>query len=83
MMFHNTEKVETGHGNAQQILFVGRTTASKSLKEAGFVFLLHKLVFIVSRVDWCARIWLNVRIFFSKRICDRKRAEEPRVISGT
>jgi len=34
----------------------------KSLKEAGFVFLLHKLVFIVSYVDWCARIRLNVRI---------------------
>ena len=26
------------------------------------LFLLHKLVFIVARVDWCARIWLNVRI---------------------
>jgi len=58
MMFHNTEKTETHHGNASQILFVARTTTSKSLKEAGFVFLLHKLVFIVSRVDWYARIRL-------------------------
>jgi len=54
-MFHNTEKTETRHGNAPQILFGPRTTMPKSLKEAGFVFLLHKLVFIVSRVDWmCA-----------------------------
>ena len=59
-MFHNTEKTETRHGNAPQILFGARTTTPKSLKEA--VFLLNKLVFIVSRVDWCARIRLNVRI---------------------
>jgi len=51
MMFHNTEKRETRHGNAPQIFFVARTTTPKSLKEAGFVFLLHKLVFTVSRVD--------------------------------
>jgi len=51
MAFHNTETTETRHGNAPQILFVARTTTPKSLKEAGFVFLLHKLVFIVSRVD--------------------------------
>jgi len=51
MMFHNTEKTETRHGNTPQILVVARTTTPKSLKEAGFVFLLHKLVFIVSRVD--------------------------------
>jgi len=61
-MFHNTEKTETRHGNAPQILFVARTTTPKSLKEADVVFLLHKRVFIVSRVDWCARIRLNVRI---------------------
>jgi len=61
-MFHNTEKTETRHGNAPQIIFVARTTTPKSLKEAGFVYLLHKLVFIVSRVDWCARIRLNVRV---------------------
>jgi len=51
MMFHNTEKTETRHGNAPQTLFGARTTTPKSLKEAGFVFLFHKLVFIVSRVD--------------------------------
>jgi len=45
-----------------QILFVARTTTPKSLKEAGFVFLLHKFVCIVSRVDWCARVRLNERI---------------------
>jgi len=61
-MFHNIEKAETRHGNAPQILFGARTTAPKSLKEAGFVFLLHKFLFIVSRVDWCARIRLNERI---------------------
>ena len=48
---HNTEKTEACHGNAPQIFFVARTTTPKSLKEAGHVFLLHKLVFIVSRVD--------------------------------
>jgi len=37
MMFHNTEKTETCHGNAPQILFVARTTTPKSLKEADFV----------------------------------------------
>jgi len=62
MMFHNSEKTETRHGNAPLILFGARTTTPKSLKEAGFVFLLHKLVFIVSRVDWCARIRHNVLI---------------------
>jgi len=48
IMFHNTE---TRHGNATQILLVARTTTSKSLKEAGFDFLLHKFVLIVPRVD--------------------------------
>jgi len=51
MMFHNTEKTKTRHGNAPQVLFVARTTTPKSLKEAGFIFLLNKLAFIVSRVD--------------------------------
>jgi len=51
MMFYNTEKRETRHGNALQILCVARTTMPKSLKEVGFVFLLHKLAFTVSRVD--------------------------------
>jgi len=51
MMFHNTEMTETRHGNAPQTLFGARTTTPKSLKEAGFVVLLHKLVFIVSHVD--------------------------------
>jgi len=51
MMFHNTEKTGTRHGNAPQTLFGARTTTSKSLKKTGFVFLLHKLVFIVSLVD--------------------------------
>jgi len=51
MMFRRTEKTGTRHDIAPQILFGARTTAPKSLKEAGFVFLLHKLVFIVSRVE--------------------------------
>jgi len=50
MMFHNTEETNSS-GISPQTLFVARTTTTKSLKEAGFVFLLHKLVFIVSRVD--------------------------------
>jgi len=62
MMLHNTEKTETRHGNAPKILFLATTTTPKSLKEAGFAFLFHKLVFIVSRVDWRAQIRLNVRI---------------------
>jgi len=51
MMFHNTEKTGTRHGNAPQILFGARTTTPKLLKEAGFVFILRQLVLIVSRVD--------------------------------
>jgi len=50
MMFHNTENTETCHGTVQ-ILFVARTTMAKSLAEADFVFLLHKLVLNVSLVD--------------------------------
>ena len=50
-MFHHTEKTETRHGNASQVLFVARTTTMKHLTEAGFDFVLHKLVFIVSLVD--------------------------------
>jgi len=50
-VFRNTEKTETCHGNAPQILFGTRTTTVKSLKKVGFVFLLHKLLFIVSRID--------------------------------
>ena len=61
-MFRNTEKTETCHGNAPQILFSAGIPTPKSLKEADFVFTFHKLVFIVSRVDWCARIRLNVPI---------------------
>jgi len=59
-MFHNTEKTETRHGNVPQILFGARTTTPKSLEEADFAFLLHKLVFIVSRV--CTRMRLTVLI---------------------
>jgi len=29
MMFHNTEKTETSHGNVPQVLFVARTTMAK------------------------------------------------------
>ena len=61
-MFHNTEKTEPRHGNAPQILFGARTTTPKSLREAGFVFLPHKVVLVVSSVDWCARIRLTVHI---------------------
>jgi len=50
-MFHNTEKAETRHGNAPQMLFVATTSRPKSLIGTGFVFLLHKNVLIVSRVD--------------------------------
>jgi len=51
MLFHNTEKTETRHGNASQVSFVARTTTAKYLTEAGFDFVLHKVVFIVSLVD--------------------------------
>jgi len=51
MMFHNVEKTETRHTNAPQVLFGARITTPKPLNEVGFVFFLHKLVFIVSRVD--------------------------------
>ena len=39
-----------------------RSRWNENVVEAGFVFLLHKLLSIVSLVDWCARIRLNVRI---------------------
>ena len=39
MVFHNTEKAETCHGNLPQVLFVARTAMAKELTEAGFVFL--------------------------------------------
>jgi len=29
MLFHDTEKTETLHGNAPQVLFVARTTTAK------------------------------------------------------
>jgi len=29
MMFHNTEKTETCHGNAPQVLFVARVTMAE------------------------------------------------------
>jgi len=29
MMFHNTEKTETGHGNVTQVLFVAWITMAK------------------------------------------------------
>ena len=86
MMFHNTEKTETRHENASQISFGARTTTPKSLKEAGFVFLLHKLAFIVSRVDWCVRTADMTKCehcLIRKGICDWKHAEEPREINGT
>jgi len=51
MMFHNIEKTETCHGNVPQVLFVARITMAKWFTEADFVFLLHKLVLNVSRVD--------------------------------
>ena len=51
MMFHNTEKTETRRGDAPLVLFVARTTIAKWLIEAGFAFLLHKLVFVVSLVS--------------------------------
>ena len=43
-MIRNTEKTEACHGNVPQVLFVARITTAKYLTEAGFVFLLHKLV---------------------------------------
>jgi len=49
-MFHSTKNTETCHGNAPQILFSAKITTPKLLKEAGFAFVFHKLVFIVSRV---------------------------------
>jgi len=47
MMFHNTEKTETRHGNAPQILFGARTTTPKSLKEADFVFSFTNLCLLI------------------------------------
>jgi len=76
-MFHNTKKTGTSLGNVPQVLFVARTTMTKKLTEAGFVFLLHKLMVNVSLVDRCARIRLNVRIFLIRKgIFDSKHALE-------
>jgi len=60
MMFHNTEKTETCHGNVLQILLV--TRMAKLLTEAGFISLIHKVVFIVLLVDWCVQIRLHMHI---------------------
>jgi len=65
-MLHNTEKTETCHGNAQ-VLFVARTKTGKYLTETDFIFFLQKVGFIVSSVDWCARMRLNVRISLLER----------------
>jgi len=51
MLFHNTEKTKTHDGNAPKVLSVARTITAKYLTEAGFVFLLHKLVLIVKLED--------------------------------
>jgi len=56
------------------------------LKKAGFVFLFHKHVLIVSRVDWCARaadMTECAHCLIRKGICDWKHAEEPRAVNGT
>jgi len=63
MMLHNTEKTKSCHRNVPQVLFVARTTMAKYLTEAGFVSLLHKFVFIVSLVDWCALFLVRKGIF--------------------
>jgi len=44
------QKTETRHGNAQ-VLFAASTTTAKKLTKTGFIFLLHKVMFIVSLVD--------------------------------
>jgi len=70
MMFHNTEKTGTHHGNAPQILFVARTTTPKSLKEAGFVFLLHTFVYCFT----CRLMWADTskcaHFLIRKGICN-------------
>jgi len=77
MMFHNTEKTETCHGNAPQILFGARTTTPKWLTEAGFAFVLHKLVLKcfacrLMRAETTKCAYFLIR----KAICDWKHALE-------
>jgi len=79
-MFRNIEKKEACHGNAPQILFIARTTTSKSLKEAGFVFLLHKLVFHlqtdVPNATKFAHFHIRKGIFDWKQALERLRSHE-------
>jgi len=85
-MFRNTEKTETRHRDAPQILFSARITTPKSLKEADFVCIFHKLVFIVSlvsRVLICADTTKCAHFLMRKGICDLKHAEESREINAT
>ena len=64
MIFHNTEKTEIRYGNAPKFSsFIRRQDHNGKVVDRNWLcFLLHQLVFIVSLVDWCAQIQLNVRI---------------------
>jgi len=61
VMFHSTEERETRQGMYHKSYSSPEPQRRSSWQKLA-LFLLHKLVFIVARVDWCARIWLNVRI---------------------
>jgi len=56
----DTSTIDIRHGNAPQISFVVRTISAKQLTEAGFVFVLHKVVFVVSIVDYC--VWSRISL---------------------
>jgi len=52
MLFHNSEKTETRHGNAPQVLFVARTTTAKYSTEVDLLLVtglqrFHKSLIIV------------------------------------
>jgi len=65
-------KTETHHGNAPRILFGARTTTTKSLKEAGFVFLLHTFVYCLKCTLMSAETTKCAHFLIRKGICDWK-----------
>jgi len=82
MMFHNTEKTETRHGNAPQILFSARTTTPKSLKKEGFVFSFKNCVHCFTCRLMCANMAKCAHFLIRKGPCDWKHAEEPGAVNG-
>jgi len=84
MMFHNTGKTETRHGNAPQILFVARVINPEVVERSWLCFSPSQTCFhcFTCRL-MCANTSKCAHFPIRKGICDWKHAEEPRAINGT